>query len=336
MKKKLLAICAIALLCSSRTYSQQMPYTLTTYNQTYVPLDTGATVIDPGLIWSGNTNNFVAPIGFAFKIDTTSCPYFLCEGGSDFVTDTNMNAGSGFILTDATLDDRGYGGSVSRSPVRYKISGPVGQRIFKAEVFNAGFDQEYIDSNTFNDSVNLQVWLYEDSNIVELRYGPSRVTGADYYSFGGNLAGYAKVINTNGYMYILSGDPASPTVQTIQVISDNFNSNPVPLSSFPPSGTVYRFTPIVPADTTTSVKDVFSVENVMVYPTACHSEINVSYKNNNTAAYNIVSVSGALMNIKGELNKGVNGIDIGSLPSGMYLLQLQNDTGRKVYKFVKL
>ncbi len=320
------------LLLSSKAFAQ-MNYTFTVYSQPYVPL-TSATRIDSGLIWD-NTHNFTAPLGFPFKIDTINCPYFISEGGNVSVTDTATVTFSGFILTDASLDDRGYTtDTVSHSPVKYKLTGTAGHHIFMYEVSNAGFDQQLLDISKMTDSVNLQIWYYEDSGIVELRYGTSLVTGTDYFDPAGPIAGYLEdFVSGNGTVYMLGGNPASPILQKVPISGGMPTIAYSGLSSFPPDGTVYRFTPnFAPL----SIGQVFIPENIIVYPTVCTDNVMIKYKGAENLNYDVYSINGAQMNLTGQANKGLNRINISNLPAGMYLLHLQGSADSKVYKFVKM
>jgi hypothetical protein len=339
MLKRILPVALLALFFSVSAYAQIPEYNLSVYSDAYTPLTSG-TLIDSGVVWNGNTQNFAAALPFPFHIGRSVCPAFISEGGSDVVTDT-LNVGySGFTLTDATLDDRGLvGDTVSRSPVRYMVSGATGHRIFKVEVANAGFDQEYLDSNTLNDSVNLQIWYYEDSNIVELRYGPSHITGTDYFALGGNIVAFADSLddNSNGNAYVLSGNPMTPTIQLITLTNGIPNTLPTPLSSFPASGTVYRFTPTAFEDSLLGTGRNLTVSNnVKVYPTACTDKINVAYNSDVAATYHVYSITGADMQLSGDLTNGVTGINTSALPAGTYLVRVNNGASAKTFKFVKM
>lgn len=222
------------------SFAQVMPYNFSAYNQAYVPLDS-ATRIDSGLIWDGNAT-FAVPVGFHFLIDTMNCPNFVAM--NDVVVVDTTSFLDGFIISDATFDDRGLDSMIkSKSPIRYKVTGPVKERIFKAEFFNAGFDQQLLDGMPLTDSVNFQVWFYEDSGTVEVRFGPSLVTGADYFPFvGTDVSGYLQHLDTNGtgYIYALKGNPAHPTMQTAHLINGIPTSSFSGLDTWPPNGTVYR------------------------------------------------------------------------------------------------
>ncbi len=322
---------ALAVLSLSSGASAQMPYNFRAFNQAYVPLDS-ATLVDSGYAW--NSNDLMAmPIGFPFRIDTINCSYYFSEGGASFLTDTANTTVSGFIMTSASLDDRGYSiDSVSHSPIRYKVTGPVGNRIFKSEFFNAGFDQQLQNYGVMTDSVNLQVWLYEDSDAVEMRYGPSLISDPTYFS-PINFAGYGQDIDTNGNgkIYVLNGNPANPTLQTVALLNGNPATIFAGLSAFPPSGTVYRFS----RKAGTGISNVPDAEQVVVYPTICSNEVMIKYTGTDKLDYNVIAVNGADMKLTGSLDKGLEHLDVSNLPAGMYLLHVQNASGSKVYKFVK-
>ena len=333
MKQFLVLSCAFFLLAVN--VSAQLPYSFSVYNQAYVPL-TGATLFHPGLVWNVNSI-FSAPIGFPFTIDTFHCSNFYSEGANTTSTDTTSATFSGFVLTDAGLDDRGGvgGGTVSRSPVRYELTGSAGHQIFKFEVFNAGFDQQLVDSGFLSDSVDMQMWYYEDSGIVELRYGPSLITGTDYFNYAGTMSGFIQNLdsNGNGTAYLLGGSPASPSVQTVPLVSGNPTTTFDVLSPFPPSGTVYRFGPL---HNSTDVGTFFTPATVNVYPTAAQDEVMINYKGNEILGYDVLSVNGARMEVNGWANNGITHIDISNFPAGIYLLHLQGSSDSKVYKFVKI
>ena len=331
MKQPLLALLAFVLIAGKA--EAQMPYTFTAYHQTYVPLTSG-TVVAPGYVWNSNDYATV-PIGFPFQVDTIHCSYMFLQGGGNTSADTANVTASGFLLTDASLDDRAYTlGTTPLSPIRWVMSGTAPNRILKVETVNAGFDQQLVDSGFMKDSVNLQVWYYEDSGIVELRYGPSHITGTNYFHFPTTTAGYMKDLDTfgNGTFYALGGTPTNPVVQTVPFVAFNPSGVMLPLSGFPTSGQVYRFARI----DRTSVPSVFTSYNIKVFPTNAQNEVNVSYKGPEFLNYEVISVNGSKMNIEGKAVNGTTTININELPSGMYLLRLSSATDSKVYKFVKM
>ena len=337
MLKKFLSFVVAVLLLIVSAANAQFPYVFTTFSQAYVPL-TGATSINNATIWS-EISWYAIPIGFNFQFDTINFSFLSLQGPANVITDTNSDivTTSSFVLTDANLLDRGYGTSASLSPMRYVVSGIAGSRIFKYEVFNAGFEGEYDSLHTLTDSVNIQVWLYEGSNIVELRYGPSRISHPDYYFINSGTPGKTVItylqdidVSSSGNAWVLAGDPANPSIQNILLTNGIPSVFPTCLSSFPDSGTVYRFTP-----QPLVVNDINRPGNIKVYPTFCDNELLVDYNSTDKMFYKIMSVTGSDMNISGTLHFGTNLVDISNIPPGMYLLDLQNKNQKNIYKVIK-
>ena len=331
-----LFIIAIAALCCDKLRAQTMPYFITYDTATYVPL-TGGTSINDTIVWD---SSYVAGVplgtGFTFTIGgTTAVSNFFLAGGTDMLSDTNRAASfSDFTFEDAYFVDRGELVHATQSPIRYTVTGTTGSRIFKAEIFNAGFQDELDLYGTLNDSASVQVWLYEGSNIIEYRYGPSSIThSSDYFWNGGPDIGYSPSTDTggSGTFYLCEGTPTPtppyPAYMTVDTLSTVFTQG---LTSFPPNGTVYRFNPIP-----LSVKDAGVAEGVRVYPTICTDEVKVDYTGADVMKYSIVTINGVSM-ASGGLVNGTTSIDISSLPPGMYLVLLQGSGGKQVQKFIKM
>lgn len=307
----------------------QMPYTVTVLSQVYTPLS-GATNIKGTSVWS-DTSTFTAPLGFNFAFGNKTTNSFNLLG-TNMVGSDLSGVISGFSFIDATLTDRGVTGGTSKSPVRYLTTGAAGKRIFKAELFNAGFSDENNLYSTLNDSLNIQIWLYEDSGIVELHYGPSKIShGSDYFSNGsGPMVGFAKNLDYDKMIfdkvYILTGSTSSPTIDSATASSPSFPT----LNTYPPSGTVYRF---VPKNKPTKVSDAFTLKGIKVFPTSCTERLFVESQEE-AVDYAILSMNGAIVK-KGSLVIGANAINVGDIPWGMYLLNLRGSTAFGTYKFIK-
>jgi len=333
MNKRYLPL-LMGLCMSALQTTAQMPYTFSYTTDTYVPL-TGGTSLNGSHVWDSYNDNYTASIGFTFRVDTTHITDCFLQGENAMATDTNSADNSaGFGFTDADLLDRGaLTGSATLSPLRYTVTGSPGSRIFKLEIANAGFHAEKDNYGTMNDSTYIQEWLYEGSNIVELRYGPSKITyGSDYFSFPNQpMVGYVNNITPSGdgKIFVLSGDPTAPTIDSIEISGGMPVNIGVPLNSYPPNGMVYRFTP-----RSTKVSNVM-LEATRVYPTAAQSVVNVDYANSD-GQYKVVSISGSATQLAGALQNGITHIDVSTLPAGMYLLQLQNSSGKSTKKFIKL
>ncbi len=327
MKKFTLALITSALITGAA--NAQMPYTLTVKNESYTPLTSGATSINGTDIWQ--ESNYSVPLTFNMNIGGKTTSRLFLSSSNSIGSDT---AGiiNGFLVLGAEVVDRGLGGSASKSPIRYAIAGTAGSRIFKLEVFNAGFADEHANYATLNDSLSYQVWLYEGSNVVEYHYGPSRISHAsDYFPLGGPLMGYMKNnnIETSDFekWYLLKGSATAPTVDSIS----GFTGTIPALNAYPPSGTVYRFTP---KNQSTAVSDLLK-GMVGVYPTRCTSELYIDNVAVSEIGYKLVALNGVTLQT-GKAGKGKTALDVSGLAQGMYFLQLESVAGSDVRKFVKL
>lgn len=326
------AIAAATMICT--TGYSQMPYYLSTSVETYTPL-TGATSLNGPTVWDSYNNNYAADMGFTSKIDTARFKTAFLGSENVFVADSSDTSYiNGFFLEDADLIDRGTLSGVSASPIRYEIDGSPGSRVFKMEIANAGFHAEYDNYGTQSDFINMQVWVHENTNIIELHYGPSSISNAsDYFSIGGMpFIGLIHNLSPNGdgVIYMLSGNPAAPKLDSMVLSGSTPTYMGSPLTNFPPSGTVYRFVP-----KNLSVKNV-AFETTLVYPTSANNEIMVNYDNTDAAWYKVIAITGSNTNISGQLQKGVTHIDVSTLPKGNYFIQLGSSNGKAIRKFVKL
>ena len=83
----------------------------------------------------------------------------------------------------ADIADRGYNTPISESDVFYKLTGEPGSRIFKLEWKNVGFYREIAEQGTANNYTNFQLWIYEGSSDIEVRFGPNYTPDFDYIHF---------------------------------------------------------------------------------------------------------------------------------------------------------
>ncbi len=338
MKRILFFIFFPVLFFTIRCVHAQLPYKLSVLNQPYMPIPDAANLVSD--VWF-NSDYYILPIPFGFKIDTLDCNAPYIAGGSTIVTDSGKTTVSSFFLTDANLIDKGFLGSDISflSPIRCKTEGTAGTRIFKLEIANAAFFNELV-YGTQVDSVYMQLWLYETSNIVELRYGPSHISHAYNYfpNKGFPCVGYIQDVDSNltGNYYILGGNPDSPFVETIHAINGILATKPSGLNSFPSEGTVYRFTPRKLGIDEQINK---AVTITRVYPTTCQNEIKIDYatdKPGYASSYTFYSVNGIATTTGRLLPNATTTVDISNAKAGIYILQLQTSEGVKIEKIIKL
>lgn len=329
MQKRLL-LSIVALIACFSSFAQ-FNYTLTVQNQTYTPL-TGGTSLNDTIRW--DDDDYTAPLGFNFDMDgvTGDSLYMLYFNYMAVDTVGTVNV---FAFTDLDLWDRGsIDDTESLSPVSYLVTGTMPNRIFKLEIANAGIYEEYDLHSTNNDSLNMQIWLYETSNIIEFHYGPTKLTYPSDYHFttGSPVLAYIKGYNDwTGSLdkgYYLKGAATAPTIDSFT----NPSSLTGGLNTYPANGTVYRFTP-KPA----GVKDNAGMLNkIILLSNAGTSELLLSNPYKGHYSYKIVGLNGAVISDSRKVGEGLNKIDISYLPQGMHILYVSGEEGMQAFRINKL
>lgn len=309
----------------------QFNYTLSVHNQTYQPLTNGTSLNDT-VIWDDEL--YTIPIGFTFNMDGKAMTQaFLAE--DNFVASDTAGNVNVFFFTDMDLYDRGnVSGMATQSPVRYELTGATGSRILKMEIANAGIYEEDFIYGTNNDSVYIQVWLYEGSNIVEFRYGPSNISHySDYFvNTGSPIGGYIKNISVStmnpDMAYYFKGNYLTPVIDSTPSLSGFVGG----LNVYPINGTVYRFTP-----KPVGVNSVAAgLEQISLAGNTVLNNVIINNSGSEPATYKTFSLNGAMVQNAGVINPGKNSIDISNLSSGVYMLQVTNGTGSRMFRIHKM
>lgn len=324
MKKVLsLAVLVTASVLCSRSATAQMPYNVTTASQAYVSL-TNATNISVNRLWS-DTSQFVIPVGFSFQLGGATIGNLVLDQTNLFMPGAT-GVQSGFAMLGTSLQDRSYPSGNPVSPIQYATSGTTGSRILKLELKNAGFATEWDMFQTNDDSLDLQVWIYESNSAIEFHFGPSRVSHFNDY-FDQNIPlGFFRNLDMTSFtfqkFYCLDGDPQSPGMDTLT----NLN-NPAGFDAYPASGTVYRF---VPKNNTTGIDDKEGSLG-KVYPVPAS---DVLYIESEADFYQIRSLTGSLL-MEGVVSGRRQALSLASLTPGMHLLRLYKGDRSEVMKIIR-
>ncbi len=322
MKSRCLSIFFVALSWMNAHAQLYSTYTTQT-NQAYTPL-TSSTDMTGGQPWVAVDFSVPMPFPFSFNRRPVSAFNFLNSRYSQpFIaaSDNPLDSLFAFLPMDCVLWDRANHDSVATtgvSPIRYQTTGTAPSRIFKVEFFNAGlYEDEY---NT--DSINFQVWFYEGTHAVEFRYGPRQLNPQflyDYFDPGpGPVIGFANGIDTafnSAFLYHLVGSPGAPTLDSFD--TQNFPTSV--LSSFPPVGTVYRFTPSTSSagiDLAGAVARAFKL-----YPSVASEFIHIEWAGATGESYEIITATGQGV-AGGKLGRGTQRVSVAHLPAGTYYLRL--------------
>lgn len=326
--KQIITTAILILTCIATQLNAQVPFELTTRRNMYQPLENAISLND-GELWDDPM--YFIPLGFKYKLNGKEVDTIVFNSANVISTDTSTLIANGYVFTDLDLADRGsLESNGSLSEIRYKVTGTPGNRICKIEMHNAGIYDELDLYGTMDDSVNIQVWLYEAGSKFEVHFGSSQLSHThNYFAFGtGPLVGYAEAFDymtTSGVIYTLSGSAISPTIDSI-----SFTHMGPLLLSMPDDGTVYSFAP-----KTTSVGPQQLQQEVLVYPTRVSSTLFVDMGSNNTAGYRIIGTTGRT-HASGRFYGAANTVDVSALPPGMYILQVHTDQAKADYRFIKM
>jgi hypothetical protein len=320
MKKIFFAVLlSIAALLNKKQASAQFAYNFTKATQAYTPL-TGATSISGNTRWTADTT-FAIPVGFNVKLaGVTTNKVYLSAGNFVFATIGTAKQ-NGFLMMGTGLADRGKNWSTPLSDVRYTTTGTAGSRIFKLEVFNAGFDDEYLNYGEMKDSISLQLWLFEGSNVVEFHYGTSQVNNFSDYFGPAMMCGYIKNGDTATgafeKFYVLKGTSSAPTLDSMTSITQAKG-----LSNVPTAGTVFRFTP--KGSSATGVGNEPYAPLAKIYPTVFANSLTIEHSNTRPISYMLINASGIVVS-QGSVSNGKSGLDVSNLAAGTYTIRLADE-----------
>ena len=294
--------------------AQQAYYSFSQDTQTYADLS-GATVISYQN-WD-DFDVFTVQLPFSFKYFDQSYSVIYAMGGFDgFVYDGAGTFGTYEIYTyDNDMKD--LSGTATISTL---VTGTSPNRIMKIQTKDANFN----DDDTEADYANVQLWLYETSNIIEIHYGPSSILNTN--TFPSSCAGPSVgLLKDQTDFFALSGDAANP--------SASYTVPSICVTGAPPANKVYRFAPFV-----SGIRELNNAIPVTIYPNPNNGEFtiateSVAYANSKTS----VSVKNALGQevYRSTISLGRSGQTLHTnLEAGMYFVQIENENGYTVKKIV--
>lgn len=321
MKTKLFL--SILLLFSAVKLQAQAIYNFSKLNNTYTDL-TGLTNIHNNAPWTEDdlSTGWTYTLPFNFKVNGVNYKFLAFQGVKLRLFSINSDeislSGTGIYVGDKSVN----GATTSLSPIGYKVEGTPGNRIFKFQLKNAGSSVEIDFYNLNHIYLNVQIWLYENTNIIEYHIGPNNVNN---YSYPAEDKRYFGLVDESGELFVstLATDAQNPTYTELNDL-DLISSTNSGFSNFPLENTVYRFSPKANA----SVDDLF-FQKVKVYPNPTNDILHFDNVTE-TKTYKIYDIKGALLKT-GIVSKNQNKIDVSALPTALYILKINGDS----LKFVK-
>lgn len=345
MMKKLLTTLLISCIAHATSFAQPTKRYLMSYatGSSYAPLSSGATDVGFPIDWDDEVSNAIA-MPFPFQYQNVPVTQLHIETyGSIFLNDITPGTDIGQIL-GINCDYE----SKNRGKVYYETTGPAGNRIFKVEFRNVGL---YIDTLGL-DTLNFQIWLYENDYAIEYRAGYSNVPSSVFAQDFSEL--------TTGKEFIVSGllnnpgDSLATTDTSVQFfhtasltgvtfndyvskISHLNTSNQAVLDNFllkrfPPLGSVIRMVPNIPS----SIGDI-------------NNQMATIYPNPSTDGIFTVQLESAIkdnvqvmvFNVAGQqiFNSKMQGnnqqIDLSQAPAGTYFCRIINGEQTGVFELVR-
>lgn len=260
------------------------------------------------------------PIGFEFNFFdynfdsvTVYCASSLYFGYTIY-EDALHFAGFSQAITDRGWEVDG----ISLSPISYQLIGNSPNRICKIEFQNAGFDYAPVE-----DSVHIQIWLFEINDAIEIHLGPHFISGPESYeTIGaeGPIIGFLNDLDQK-YAFLYSN---------AQIPDFGF-----PPASFTglegdwPSGQVYTFTP-----QSSPTREIEKKMTLNLSPNPCTTHLQISSPQSLEGSLaRIFDTTGRLMLEETMDNK--NSIIISALPFGVYSLNIAIEGIQYTKVFVK-
>ncbi len=234
MKTKLLLVTCLIIICSKFSVAQTSPYyAFSQYTSTYANL-TGATSINNAAVWNFSgasptpyyTLNITSLLP-GFQLFGDAAYSMRISGGAVAFYDNSsqqLHYINGFnLFSPDGMKDKGTTSSLS--PISYVVTGTSPNKILKVEWKNAGH------VNTAGDIINVQIWMYQTTNVVEVHYGSTTFTNASSTPIS---IGIGHTYLPNGNVVeddFLMNTPANPVLST--------NNNV--FTGIPANGAVYKF-----------------------------------------------------------------------------------------------
>ncbi|MFM7725329.1 MAG: hypothetical protein ACKO7B_01385, partial [Flavobacteriales bacterium] len=195
----------------SKLSAQTFPYGFSVLNDPYTDLLEPISISNAD-VWDDPF--YTASAGFEFTLfETLTNTLGIISPGSQIVNLNEASPDTVELLAPYFADIMTANDNDPVSPISYQLEGPPGNQVFKLEWKNVGFYGEFQASNSFYNTTNFQLWLYQNSGVIEFRYGPNTIkSGGLIHYFGTGplvLLGDNVSFDGSGWagLWALGGDP---------------------------------------------------------------------------------------------------------------------------------
>jgi hypothetical protein len=295
--------------------SQSFPYEFSVLSDPYYDL-TAPISISNADVWDDPF--YITSTGFEVTIfDLVTNTLGILQPGAQIINLNEANPDSVNLLVPYMSDIMNASDTIAVSPISYQLEGPPGNAVFKLEWKNAGFYGEWNASNTYYNTTNFQLWIYQNTGVIEFRYGPNTIKSGSLIHFFGNgplvLLGRNAAFDGSGWeaLWALGGDPQNPTITAIPSGQQPLSEQA--LNGEPEIGTVYRFAPVL-----VDIDEWNDEKAIHAWPSPANDFINIAVKPN--TAYSVYDFSGRLMVARLAVDYQEQ-LDISSWPTGQYCIR---------------
>ena len=207
--------------------------------------------------------------------------------------------------------------------------------MLKVEWNNVGFYDDLSENGVSSDFKNFQLWLYEGTNAIEIRFGNNSVNNPSlvYDQESGAMSALLKVVNnddSSGEALMLVGDQVSPDLTEISLDEFQTNNALLFLNRTIPNGTMYQFSKL-PTGVSEN-QNIFT--NVSVYPNPTSDDINISLNNVQEILNTVLKLNLNGQVIK-EFNKNTRSCNISDLSPGVYFVEINTQTNTVTKRLIK-
>ncbi len=263
-------------------FANAQRYEFTELSEEYTNLEMSEELtVGADAIW--DDPQFVVPIGFEFTLMDSVVNHVIIseerEGSEVYLTSNPEDSGLDrpyISVYGNDLIDLGDYDEVHLPPISFLTEGAIENRIFKLEWENftlTTFSEE--ESVEDRQQGNIQLWLYENSNVVEIHNGVSSFTTTAYDLGGpqigiGYLSGEDEILES---FHIFVGEVDALTLDygTIEI---DFVDDGKPFSGVPADGAVYRFSPLEEISGVDEFADEHSA--LIIYPNPTKNQIQLT------------------------------------------------------------
>ena len=305
-------------------------YDFVSLNVTYYESDNWTSVSN-GEIWDDPEYEIPLPWEFNFYGKTIDKIYISEEGyGAELSTQPYDSPEPYSYITpfNADIIDRGLNGTEALSEIRYTTQVSADNELFIIEWWNVGFynELEYGISESF---ISFQVIFNRNFNAISFSYGPSNIANPDliYEELSGVAVCMLQDIDEDpttpiGEAICLVGDANNPSLKMFNIDQDD----PEFLVGDIPENKLYLFS----VNDAVSTSDVILADEINLFPSPAvnivHIESDILFSN-----FRITNSMGKLIH---DDIIDAQRIDISSLSSGIYFVELFTEDGRKACKSI--